>query len=120
MHPQRGHSVELDAQLVPQFEQVEQPQPVDVEPLPLPAPFPQEEQPPAFPLQVEQLPVLPHPVPLPLNMVQLPEVTEVLAAVLELPEPEQPPPVCGQMGSEKNSSQTLSANSSHGGISQKP
>ena len=36
VQPQRGHSVELPAQLVPQFEQVEHEQPVAVAPVTLP------------------------------------------------------------------------------------
>ena len=90
--PQRGHWAVLPAQVVPQEEQVEQP--------------------------VQLCPRLFTQVPL--YMVQLQEAAEepfeeLAAEVFSAAQAD-----CGNSGSEKNSSQTFSANSSQGGIGQKP
>ena len=90
--PQRGHWAADPAQVVPQEEQVLQ-----------------EEQ--LWPMPVMQEP---------LYMVQL-QAEAALPLELELPLAVSAAQAdCGNSGSEKNSSQTFSANSSQGGTAQKP
>ena len=89
--PQRGQLVWLEAQVVPQEEQVEQTEP-DEQLWPMPFTH--------APLYIEQLQAEPF------------DEAEELWSCAQAD--------CGNSGSEKNSSQTFSANSSHGGIGQKP